>query len=65
MNGEIVKLYQPRRDRWRDHFQFQSGEISPLTSIGRVTVRLLQLNRSERVAIRRVLEQAEVFQVPE
>lgn len=65
MNGEIVKLYQPRRDRWRDHFQFQNGEILPLTSIGRVTVRLLQLNRSERVAIRRVLEQAEVFQVPE
>lgn len=64
-NGEIVRLYQPRRDQWQDHFQFQSGEILPLTAIGRVTVRLLQLNRSERVAIRRVLEQAGVLQIPE
>jgi hypothetical protein len=33
LSGEIVRLYQPRGDRWRDHFQFQSGEILPLTAI--------------------------------
>jgi hypothetical protein len=65
LNSEIVRLYQPRNDLWREHFQFQSGEILPLTAIGRVTVRLLQLNRSERVAVRRVLEQAGVVQIPE
>jgi hypothetical protein len=40
--GEIVRLYQPRQDYWRDHFQFEAGEIKPLTAIGRVTVRLLR-----------------------
>jgi HNH endonuclease len=61
LDGEIVRLFQPRRDRWDEHFRLSVGEIVPLTAIGRVTVRLLQLNRSERVAIRQVLEAAEVL----
>lgn len=64
-NGEIVRLYQPHRDLWREHFQLKEGEILPLTSIGRVTVRLLQMNRSERVEERRLLLQANVLIVPE
>jgi HNH endonuclease len=58
---EIVRLYQPRQDCWRDHFQFEAGEIKPLTAIGRVTVRLLQMNRQERVEERRLLAQAKVL----
>jgi hypothetical protein len=65
LNGEIVRLYQPRGDQWSSHFRFEAGEILPLTAIGRVTVRLLQLNRSERVAIRRLLGEAGVWQIPE
>jgi HNH endonuclease len=65
LNGEIVRLYQPRRDRWRDHFLLEQGEIMPLTSIARVTVRLLQMNRPERVKERRLLSQANVLTVPE
>ena len=48
VDGAIVRLFQPRGDRWPDHFQLRDGEIMPLTAIGRVTVRLLQLNRAER-----------------
>jgi hypothetical protein len=64
-NGEIVRLYQPRHDRWCDHFQLKEGKIQPLTGIGRATVRLLQMNRSERVAERRMLLQANVLIVPD
>ncbi|MDF5717144.1 MAG: HNH endonuclease signature motif containing protein [Rhizonema sp. NSF051] len=64
-NGEIMRLYQPRHDRWYDHFQLKDGEILPLTAIGRVTVRLLQMNRPERVEERRVLLQANVLIVPD
>ncbi|MBD2194815.1 MULTISPECIES: HNH endonuclease [Calothrix] len=64
-NGEIVRLYQPRHDRWYDHFQLKDGEIQPLTAIGRVTVRLLQMNRPERVEERKVLLQANVLIVPD
>jgi len=64
-NGEIVRLYHPRCDHWREHFQLEEGEIMPLTSIGRVTVRLLQMNRPERVEERKLLSQANVLNVPE
>ncbi|MEK0194876.1 HNH endonuclease signature motif containing protein [Microcoleus anatoxicus] len=33
--GEVVRLYNPRKDRWADHFQLQteSGTIEPLSAI--------------------------------
>ena len=65
IDGEIVRLYHPRRDRWRDHFRLDEGEIMPLTAIGRVTIRLLQMNRPERVEERRLLSQANILNVPE
>ncbi len=56
--GEIVSLYHPRLDRWLEHFSFRDAEIIPLTSKGRVTVRLLQFNRSERIEERQLLREA-------
>jgi len=65
ISGKIVRLYQPRRDRWREHFQLEKGEIVPLTMIARVTVKLLQINRSERMEERKLLSQANVLVIPE
>ncbi len=62
---EVVRLYRPNRDRWTAHFQLKVGEIVPLTAIGRVTVRLLQLNRPEGVAERHLLFAANLLKVPE
>jgi 5-methylcytosine-specific restriction endonuclease McrA len=62
--GEIVPLYHPRRDRWTDHFRLNGAEIEPLTSVGRATVRLLQLNRSERITERELLIRAGVLRMP-
>lgn len=62
--GEIVRLYRPNRDRWTDHFQLKAGDVLPLTAIGRVTARLLQLNRPERVAERHLLFEAKLLKVP-
>ncbi|NEQ65504.1 MAG: HNH endonuclease [Symploca sp. SIO1B1] len=64
ISGDIVRLYQPRRDRWSEHFQLEEGKIVPLTAIGRVTVRLLQMNLSERVEERRLLSQANALDLP-
>jgi len=63
--NEIVPLYHPRHDRWVDHFQLDKGEIVPLTPVGRVTVRLLQFNRPERVEERKLLIEADLFRVPD
>jgi hypothetical protein len=63
--GELVALYNPRRDRWTDHFQFSGAEITPRSAIGRTTVRLLQLNDSPRLEDRRLLIEAHVLSIPE
>jgi hypothetical protein len=61
--GNIVPLYRPRQDSWHEHFQLKEAEIIPLTAKGRVTVRLLQLNRSERVEERQLLLEAGILRV--
>lgn len=53
--GAIVPLFNPRQDRWIDHFRQMNGHIEPLTAKGRVTVRLLQFNTEDRVAERILL----------
>jgi hypothetical protein len=53
-SGKITPLFHPRRDRWLDHFLLVGARIDPLTAIGRVTVRLLQLNQPERVEERKL-----------
>ena len=65
LSGEIIRLYHPRRDNWCDHFQLEEGKIIPLTSVGRVTVKLLKINSSERVKERKLLLQAKVLKLPE
>jgi hypothetical protein len=64
LTGEIVPLFHPRRDRWAEHFRIVAGRIEPLTATGRVTVRLLQLNASERVEERELLVAAGVITPP-
>ncbi|MBR8829758.1 MAG: hypothetical protein N5P05_001290 [Chroococcopsis gigantea SAG 12.99] len=56
-SGDTVRLYNPRIDRWADHFCFEpeSGLIKPLTSNGRVTVKLLRMNRAEYLPPRKIL----------
>jgi hypothetical protein len=49
-SGALTRLFNPRLDRWPDHFAFSDDGIviDALTPIGAVTVRLLQLNDAER-----------------
>lgn len=57
---ERVPLFHPRRQRWRDHFEW--GEdftlIVGLTGTGRATVEALQMNRPGVVNLRRLLYRA-------
>jgi 5-methylcytosine-specific restriction endonuclease McrA len=63
--GAIVPLFNPRRDRWTEHFRLEIGRIEPLTPNGRVTVRLLQLNHPDRVEERELLVAAGIIHAPE
>lgn len=55
---ELVRLFNPRRDRWADHFKLEGPRIAGLTLIGQVTVSLLQLNHEERLLERAFLQKA-------
>ncbi len=51
--GLIVPLFHPRQNQWSDHFILHNtGVIEPLTSTGRVTTRLLKINRLDLIAER-------------
>jgi len=51
----LTPLYNPRQQRWADHFRLEGAIIEPLTPEGIVTARLLRLNLDRRVAERRLL----------
>jgi hypothetical protein len=54
--GQVTPLFHPRADHWADHFPIRDGEIITLTAKGRVTVRLLRMNRPVRIGERRLLQ---------
>lgn len=45
LNEQIIPLFHPRTQLWHEHFFLDGPVIVPLTKFGRVTVRLLQINR--------------------
>ncbi len=47
--GKLTSLYNPRQQKWDNHFRLDGPIIKPLTPEGRVTVRLLKFNRNELV----------------
>jgi len=51
--GSLSPFFHPRQDVWQDHFSLSdSGLITPRSATGRVTVRILQLNKPARVSLR-------------
>lgn len=49
---ELTPLFNPRADRWADHFSLTEHRILGISAIGRVTVAVLNMNASNRVQLR-------------
>ena len=61
--GELTRLYHPRDQRWDEHFTIHADmRIQGLTSHGRTTVRVLQMNDEDRLENRQLL--AEIGEYP-
>jgi len=50
--GELTRLFNPRQDRWIEHFELRQARIIGLTAIGRTTAALLRMNTPDRVELR-------------
>jgi hypothetical protein len=53
--GNLCRLFNPRADRWSDHFRLDGAEIEGISEVGEATTLLLQFNYSDRVDERRAL----------
>jgi hypothetical protein len=53
--GALTPFFNPRTQHWHDHFVLDGALIIPQTPVGRVTVRILQLNHSDRALEREAL----------
>jgi HNH endonuclease len=58
VSGQIIRLFNPREDRWPDHFEYQDVELIGRTAIGRATVTVLAINMPIRIAARRAIMDA-------
>lgn len=47
--GEFTRFFNPRTDCWTEHFRLEGAMIRPLSTIGEVTVSILELNESARI----------------
>lgn len=53
--SEATKLYNPRRQKWDEHFQVNSdATLTGLTPEGRATIAVLRINDESRIRTRRV-----------
>ena len=50
--GEIVSIFNPRQQVWKEHFAWRGVQVVGLTATGRATLQALDLNRSTMLAIR-------------
>ncbi len=58
---ELVPFFNPRTQRWDDHFAWNGARVEPRTAEARVTVRIFRLNDPERVAERERLMRAGLY----
>ncbi len=59
--GEMVRLFNPRKDEWHRHFlESPDGLVIGTTPEGRVTAYVLNMNAENRVALRKAIRRLEL-----
>lgn len=60
-SDELQPLFNPRRDVWDEHFEWNGPFLVGKSAIGRTTIDVLRINLSNRVEHRQLLIQAGLF----
>ena len=55
LEGNHVPLFNPRQDRWVDHFAWSGPVLVGKTPVGTVTIAVLAINLPYRIALRAAL----------
>ncbi len=55
---EFVRFFNPRVDKWQDHFEIDSYRVVGRTLVGEVTLFILKLNEPDRIIERQLLQMA-------
>lgn len=55
LSDELTPLFNPRTERWVDHFRWRGAELEGKTATGRATIDVLRINDPERIEHRRLL----------
>lgn len=55
LTRRITRLFNPRRDRWERHFEWDVASLVGKTAVGRTTIVVLAMNHPDAVAVRRSL----------
>ena len=45
--GELVRLFDPRRDQWGQHFEWDGPDLVGKTAVGRATIQVLAMNEPD------------------
>lgn len=59
--GNLVPFFDPRRQKWSDHFMEENAQIIPLTAEARVTLKIFRFNDEERVTEQEGMIEAGLF----
>ena len=58
-SGTLVRFYDPRGDRWHEHFRLDNSDgitIIPVSDSGEATARIFGFNKEERLLERQALQ---------
>ena len=55
LTGRIVVLFNPRRQRWKRHFEWDGPRLVGRTPCGRATIAVLNINVPHRIGLRELL----------
>ena len=63
-SGEMVPLFDPRRQIWAEHFEWpatQTGELIGKSPTGRATIQALRINDADMIELRLLLMELGLF----
>jgi hypothetical protein len=64
LTRRITRLFNPRRDKWERHFEWDGALLVGKTAVGRTTIVVLAMNHPDDVTVRQSLIEEGLFPSP-